>query len=188
MKEDAVRRGELRDGWRAAETSRAFLAGAGDIDQLLLGDDAFTNAVGIIFGNEDVVLSVDGEVLWVRCEGLRGSAGVLRVEERFEGAVGPPGAERLAAGDIKIPLGIDGEALAPRQTFHRIDDAGLHIDDADDFGKPADIEFFLARIEDDAGDAIEPGLVFRARGRTGLEKPRVPPEPPIVLPGLPARA
>src|SRR4051812_25371171 len=88
-------------------------------------------------------------------------AGVLRVEEHFTSAIETPDAERLATGDIEVSLGVDSETAASRQTFHRIDDAGLHVDHADATGEPTDIELFLARIEEEAGDAIEAGLVCK---------------------------
>ena len=51
-----------------------------------------------IFGDEDIVVAIDGEMLGVGAQGNIRAARILRVEQSFDGSVGPADAEDLAAG------------------------------------------------------------------------------------------
>ena len=157
MREDPVRMVELRLNGVAGHSGGAFLSGAREGEQSFFGNDEDAYETVAFVSDEDVVIVIYPEMFHPLQRRFR--RGVFEkdgfaVDTQFSNAAG--------GRNEKVSLRVHGLRPASRDALNGIDDAGLHLHNADGPAEAAEIKLRVIAVEAKAGDPIKVSVRCRA--------------------------
>ena len=141
----------------AGNSGVAFLSSAGKCEQSFFGNDEDANEAVAFVGDENVVIVIRPEMFHPFQRRL--GRGVF---EKDGFAVGTQFPDAAGGCNEKVALRVHGLRPASREALNGIDDAGLHLHNADGPAEAAEIKFRVIVVEAQTGDPIKVSVRCRA--------------------------